>query len=149
VAADFLRYYGVPLREAIERWPAQDLTDAVTHLPPDSAMQRAELGDLWDWNHMAANLAELVDLMSYWLQSEYAKWIHDPDDPETQRLERERKRNRVKPPPQPIIPPIAHRPPSVQAAYLEHYRKQLEQTPAAGPVKQLVSSDEFDLILGL
>lgn len=111
---------------------------------------RAELGDLWDWNHFAANVAELVDLASFFLQNEYAKWIHDPDDPETKRRMAERKRSKVKPSPIPLIPPVAHRPPSVDGIYHERYLQLLaEHSPDPGPVKTLVSLDEWDRVAGL
>lgn len=111
---------------------------------------RAELGDLWDWNHLAANLAELVDLMAYWLHSEYAKWTHDPEDPEAKRREAERKRRGLKPPPIPLIPPVAHRPPSVAEAYEQNYlRLVAEHTPHEGPQKRLVSLDEWERAAGL
>lgn len=125
------------------------------NLPADSALVRTELGDLWDWNHMAANLAELVDLMSYWLQSEYARWTYDPDDPDNKRAERERKRAGIKPPPIPLVRPVAHRPPSVAGSYQHAYEQLVDQLGAglsadgepAGT--RWVSSDEFDRALGL
>jgi hypothetical protein len=108
------------------------------------------MGDLWDWNHLAANLADLVDLMSYWLGNEYAKWIHDPDDPETKRRDAERRRRKVKPPPMPLIPPIAHRPPSVAGQYQERYLQLLtEHAPDPGPTKTVVSLDEWERAAGL
>jgi hypothetical protein len=124
--------------------------DAVRHLPHESATVRAELGDLWDWNHLAANMADLVDLLSYWLTSEYAKWTHDPDDPETKRRAAERKRRGIKPPPHPLIPPVAHRPPSVAAKYEDQYLRQLaEHAPAEEPAKRVVSLDEWERAAGL
>lgn len=131
-------------------WPASDFADAVKHLPPDSATHRAELGDLWDWNHLAANVADLVDLMTYWLHSEYAKWIHDPEDPATKRAEAERKRKKIKPPSEPLIQPVAHRPPSVAGKYAEQYLTRLSELgPSAGAEPRWMSSDAFDAALGL
>lgn len=52
----------------------------------------------------------LVDRLDYWLTSEYTSWITDPDDPEVKRRRAEQKRAGVKPPPQPMITPVAHRP---------------------------------------
>lgn len=123
----------------------------VKHLPPDSALARAELGDAWDWGHMAANMAELVDLMSYWLTSEYAKWTHDPDDPATKRARAmEKRRGKPKPPPVPLIPPVAHRPPSIAEKYQRSYQD-LTARFASMPDKvvEQVTSDEFDRALGL
>ena len=52
----------------------------------------------------------LVDRLDYWLNSEYTSWVTDPDDPEVKRRRAEQKRAGVKPPPQPMITPVAHRP---------------------------------------
>jgi hypothetical protein len=90
-----------------------------------------------------------VDLMSYWLQSEYARWVHDPDDPETKAAERERRRSGVKPPPEPIVPPVAHRPPTVAANYRDQYLQRVAELAPPKPVKELVSSDTWDRALGL
>lgn len=127
---------------------------AVRSLPPDSATARAELGDLWDWTHLAANVAELVDLWSYWLRSEYAKWIHDPDDPEVKREAARRKRDGVKPPPMPLIPPVAHRPPSVAVKYFEDYQTQAQAFGSVQPLdrvagKRFVGSGEFDRVIDM
>ena len=144
----------MPLREAIQTWPAQDLSAAVQNLPPDSATHRSELGDMWDWNHLAANMATMVDLLAYWLQAEYAKWIHDPDDPEVKREQARRKREKIKPPPIPLVPPIAHRPPSVAEKYVADYLMQVSTYGADQPIdrtpgKRRIGSDEFDRIIEL
>lgn len=144
VSADMRRYYGVSLNDALNTWTGKDLSSAVRNLPPDSATVRAELGDLWDWNHLAANMAELVDLMHFWLNSEYNRWIYDPDDPENKRREKSKR----KPPPQPLIPPIAYRPPSVALTRLEAYAEQVAQfsgDPSSS--EKWVTSDEFDSYL--
>jgi hypothetical protein len=116
----------------------------VRKLPPDSATGRAELGDRWDWGHLAANVAELVDLMSFWLQQEYARWTVDPNDPEVKRAKK------TKPPPIPLVAPVAHRPPSVAAEYEEQFAG-LVAAVGAKPEsareraeKRWVSSAEFD-----
>ncbi|MDI9900260.1 hypothetical protein QM716_10375 [Rhodococcus sp. IEGM 1409] len=55
------------------------------------------------------NLAMLVDRDDYWLNSEYASWIADPDDKEAQKERERRKREGIKPPPVPVLPPVAKR----------------------------------------
>lgn len=100
---------------------------------------------------MAANMAELVDLMSYWLTNEYAKWTHDPDDPATKRaLAMQKRHGRPKAPPVPLIPPVAHRPRSIAEEYQQGYQD-LTARFAAPPDKlvEQVTSDEFDRALGL
>lgn len=130
-----------------------DVVGAVQALPPSSALARDELGDTWDWNHLAANMAELVDLMHFWLHSEYAKWIYDPESPEAKA---EAKRRKPKPPSSPIIPPVAHRPPSVAEKYIENYLDRVQLvgdvksvSPQAIAGKRAVTSAEFDQVLQL
>lgn len=55
------------------------------------------------------NLAMLVDRDDYWLNSEYANWIADPDDKDAQRERDRRKREGIKPPPLPVLPPVGKR----------------------------------------
>lgn len=151
--ADLRRFYGVDLDAALDTMPAMVLGQYIAELPPHSATARAEMGDLADWDLIGSNLADLVDLMRFWLVAEYQKWITDPDDPEVKAREAERKRSKIKPPPTPIVPPTAARPPSVAAVYEREYlaamaRAGLSGPPApAGPA--LVSSDTFDAALGI
>ena len=100
---------------------------------------------------MSANLADMVDLLSYWLNSEYAKWTYDPDDPANRRARAMEKRHgKPKPPPVPVIPPVAHRPPSVAQVYLQQYEElRAAHAPAPSRVSELVTSDDFDRALGL
>lgn len=140
VSADFRRYYGTSLRDAARTWTAQEMTAAVRHLPLDSALARDVQGDLHGWDYVAANVAELVDLMHFWLHQEYAQWVYDPDDPENKNAPK------VKPPKQPLIPPIAYRPESVMTRLVEDYtEKALVLSPQSK--KRVVSSDEFDSII--
>ena len=101
----------------------QDVVAAIRGLPLGSATARAELGDRIDWNHLAANVATLVDLMSYTVHAEYVQWTTDPDDPQVKADRERRKKQGIKPPPVPIVPPVAFRPESVatevNAAYDE------------------------------
>lgn len=89
--------------------------------------------------------------MRFWLDSEYSKWIFDPDSPEA----KEAKREKVKPPAHPIVPPTAHRPASVAEKYLQSYLGELaehaQKSPRGGieSGKRLVTLAEFDRALGL
>lgn len=154
-----LRYYGVDLERATREIPATVLSDLLEHLPPESASGRAELGDLADWSLLATNVADLVDLMHYWLHSEYLKWVTDPDDPEVKRAQEERKRSGRKPPPFPLVPPVAARPQSLAADYRKRYEDlaaEFAEPPdpeAMGvevrPGVRRVSSDDFDRIFDI
>lgn len=105
-------------------------------------MAREELGDLADWSRLADNVARLVDLVEYWLRAEYAKWTADEDEIQAAR------RNRRKPPPFPMIPPVASRPPSLHQRLLDGYEALSSEFDVdAGP--RMVSDDEFDRLLGL
>ncbi|MCJ0906226.1 hypothetical protein [Rhodococcus sp. ARC_M6] len=59
------------------------------------------------------NIAMLVDRDDYWLNSEYANWVSDPDDKaaeaERKRERERRKREGIKPPPTPVLPPVGKR----------------------------------------
>lgn len=142
-------------------WPVRDVVEHISHLPNDSATAREQLGDLADWSQDAANTADLLDLATYWLNSEYAKWTLDPDDKAAKRERDRRKRDGIKPPPFPIIEPVAARPPSIAAQRRELYEQLMARYGQNGkpPVdehgvpltkgKHLVDSDSFDAALGI
>lgn len=101
------------------------------------------------WSHTDENLAALVDALSYWLGSEYMGWVTDPDDPEVKAARAARKRNPVKPPPVPIIPPVAQRPPHAQAAALQRLRalrEAYQPSPAPKPGESPIAA--LDALLG-
>jgi len=139
----------------------RDVLEHIGHLPNESATAREQLGDLADWSQDAANTADLLDLATYWLNSEYAKWTLDPDDKAAKRERERRKREGIKPPPIPIIEPVAARPPSVAAQYRARYEQLLARYGQNGqprvdedgvPLdggKHLVSTDVFDAALGI
>lgn len=106
-------------------------------------MAREELGDLADWGHLPENVARLVDLMTAWLHYEYASWTADPDE-----VAETRKRSR-KPPPFPIIPPVAARPPSLHGQLLEQHAAQMAEFDLDPAAPRMVSDEEFDASLEL
>lgn len=90
------------------------------------------------WTHTDENLAMLVDRLSYWLDTEYVGWVTDPDDPDVKRRREERKRSGVKPPPVPILPVVARRPPAAEARAREQaeaLKKHFEDPPLPGGSK--------------
>ncbi len=92
------------------------------------------------WSRIADNVARLVDLMEYWLRAEYAKWTADEDEI------RQARRNRRKPPPFPLVPPVASRPPSLHQRLVDAYDViASEFTEDTGP--RMVTDDEFDASL--
>lgn len=130
------------MRDALATWPAIDLVSRVRKLPPDSQLAREEAGDLADWSKMAENVARLVDVVEYWLGAEYAKWTADEDEIKQART------NRRKPPPVPLIAPVAQRPPSVQQRLNETYDAMVSEFNVdIGP--RMVSDEHLDRLLGL
>lgn len=65
--------------------------------------------------------------MSYKVHAEYMEWITDPEDPEVKAEAEHRKRAGIKPPPIPLVPPVAVRPESVAADYEASYRQLVER----------------------
>jgi hypothetical protein len=118
-----------------------DLVSKIRHLPPGSQLERAELGDLADWGHLPENVARLVDLMTAWLNYEYASWTADPDE-----VASARKRKR-KPPPFPIIPPVAARPRSLHEQLAEHHAAIVAEHDVDPTSPRMVSDEEFDELL--
>lgn len=113
----FRREYQLDFREALE-----------TMWHGDIAVLADGLEDTW--SDQDENLAMLVDRLDYWLNSEYRSWVTDPDDPEVKRERARRKREGIKPPADPVIFPVAHRPPQVHA---ELMRKLLEANKKKEP----------------
>lgn len=81
------------------------------------------------------NLAMLVDRDDYWLNSEYASWTSDPDDPEAKAERERRKRAGIKPPPLPILPPIACRGPAEMAAAAADFVARRQELNPPEPAK--------------
>ncbi|TVS29796.1 hypothetical protein [Corynebacterium sanguinis] len=102
-----------------------------------------------EWTYTDENLANLVDHLAYWLGTEYVGWVTDPDDPEVKKARAERKRSGEKPPPVPIIPPVARRPPEqAKAAHalVEQLREHFKNPAVAKPGESKLSA--LDQILG-
>jgi hypothetical protein len=121
----------------------------VRKLPPGSQLAREELGDQADWGYLAENVARLVDTMQAWLNYEYSNWTADPDEVEA--LRRKHKKAGVKPPPFPLIQPVAARPPSLRDRAVSDYIELASQyqLPVEETGQQLISSDDFDALLGI
>lgn len=113
-------------------------------MPTDSATARAELGDRVDWGHLAANVAYLVDLVSYQVHSDYTVAVTDPEDPDVKSAMEVRKRLGIKPPPVPLVPPVAVRPATVAVEHEAAFQALVERFGdgtaqiAAGSVEEVV-----------
>ncbi|MEJ6013291.1 hypothetical protein WG936_05500 [Corynebacterium sp. H127] len=87
---------------------------------------------MWGWHE--ENIAKLVDRLDYWLNSEYSSWNTDPDDPELKAEQARRKKLGIKPPPLPLLQPVAARPQALQDAMYLAYK--LARQEAEAPVKK-------------
>lgn len=64
----------------------------------------------------------MVDRKDYWLNSEYRTWITDPDDPAVKAERQRRKREKIEPPPTPLLVPVALRRAEVMEMLMTRYR---------------------------
>jgi hypothetical protein len=129
--------------------------DLVAHVHRLTRIRDAALYDLLSdglshWGPHEENTALLLEHQAYALELTWADRITDPDDPAVKRDRARAKKAGIKPPPHPLIPPVAHRPDSLAARRLREYLDAVEQYRAGPPpeVKYLSSSD-FDRELGL
>lgn len=68
------------------------------------------------------NLAMLVDRLNFGLNLDYVEAVTDPEDPQVKRDRLERKKRGIKPPPLPLLAPIAQRDPVITAELVARYR---------------------------
>lgn len=126
-----------------------DLLSFIRKLPRDSALAREEAGEWGDWDAHKENTARLLEIESYKLELAWIDRITDPDDREVRRERLEAERAGIKPPPHPMVPPIAMRPAGIGEERLQEY---LDAVSAFGPPPReprLVDMDEFDRVMGL
>lgn len=90
-----------------------------------------------EWTPTDENIARLVDREDFYLNSEWARWTADPDDPEAKAEHERRERLGIKPPAAPILRPVAVRPPGMQEALVEQTRRRIEL--AGQPPKKKIS----------
>ncbi|MBF5002217.1 hypothetical protein IRT45_34435 [Nocardia sp. BSTN01] len=81
------------------------------------------------------NIARLVDRLDYLLNFDYVGGTTDPDDPEVKRDRERRKAAGIKPPPLPILAPIALRDPDVTAELAERARAEHQKYEVPPPRK--------------
>ncbi|MCA1185704.1 hypothetical protein LCD36_04460 [Saccharopolyspora sp. 6T] len=116
---------------------------------PGSALYRTVAGG---WGPHEENTARLLEAQHYWLDLHWTDRITDPDDPKVKRDRAEAKRQGIRPPEHPLIPPVAHRPAELAEQRWNEFIEQAssyqaEHRDAGG--KRQVTSAEFDALLGL
>lgn len=137
----FRREYGLDWREARRTLWHGDLAALVEGLD--------------EWTRTDENIARLVDREDYWLNSEYAGWIHDPDDPDTKRRAAERRKRGIKPPPTPILFPVAARPDTLHTELMTLAQQQITEhnpprpaAPGEGAGRRKISIRELQAMRG-
>lgn len=151
---DFPRFLGMQLREALDSIPVQDLPVVVLQLVKTrgSALRQELLGDYAEWGAHEENTARLLDIRAYELELAWADRTIDPDDRDVRRERLEAKRNGIKPPEHPIVPPVANRPSDLAEQRLKQYLEQVstQQTKREPETTTgIVSMAEFNRKLGL
>lgn len=112
------------------------------------AFRKLMLGDDAEWGADEENRAQLLEIQAYQLELGWADRITDPNDPKVKREQAEARRRGIKPPPRPVVPPIARRPGDLAEQRLRDY---IEELAAHQPkrVTERVSLTEFDKAMGL
>lgn len=116
-------------------------------------MRSSALADLLsegeaEWSPHEENTALLLEVQSYQLELAWIDRTADPNDREA-RLERLKAESAgLKPPKNPIVPPVAHRPSWLAERKYEEYLEKLTASQAPR-VREQVDSDEFDRRMGL
>ncbi|WHT21022.1 hypothetical protein N8J89_08125 [Crossiella sp. CA-258035] len=123
-----------------------DLVARIQKLPPGSAFARQEMGDCADWGLHEENTARLFDLANWYIQTIWMDRITDPDDPDIKAEQQRAKRAGIKPPESPLIPPVAHRPPSLQDSQIAEF-KQLAERYKVPPKLKIGEADPMDLLM--
>lgn len=67
------------------------------------------------------NLAMLVDRDDFYLNSEYSQWVTDPNDPQVKAERARRLKYGIKPPPVPVLRPVAMRRAELTAVLSKKY----------------------------
>lgn len=129
------RFFHLDLHIAENDRPWRDLIDLCD--------EAEELADQHD--REAENLAMLIDRIDYTLNSEYYDRITDPDDPKLKAERNRREALGIKPPPQPLIPPVALRPDSYHRARLAVYEALVDQYRVPDDTGQLTVEQYMQL----
>ncbi|MFE7799005.1 hypothetical protein [Nocardia sp. NPDC057440] len=88
------------------------------------------------------NLAMLVDRCDFNLNFDYVSGVTDPDDPDVARERALRNKHGIKPPPMPILAPVAQRAPEITAELVERFRAAHEPYEIPNPKP----GNKFDLL---
>jgi hypothetical protein len=101
------------------------------------------------WGPHEENTARLLEAQAYRLELDWADRTVDPNDDETRRARAQAKRDGIKPPPHPMVPPVALRPPKLAEQAYEEFFARLEQHRTPAEPSAFVDRSAFDSSLGL
>lgn len=136
-------------RRALHELPVSDLMALIRKLPGDSALAREEAGPWGNWDAHKENTARLLEIEAYKLELAWIDRTTDPNDREVKRERLEAERAGIKPPPHPMIPPIAMRPAEISEERLQEYLDAVSSFNAPNRETRMVDSEEFDRLMGL
>lgn len=136
-------------RRALHELPVADLMALIRKLPGDSALAREEAGPWGNWDAHKENTARLLEIEAYKLELAWIDRTTDPNDREVKRERLEAERAGIKPPPHPMIPPIAMRPAEISEERLQEYLDAVSSFNAPNRETRMVGSEEFDRLMGL
>lgn len=112
-------------------------------------MAREESGAWADWDAHKENTARLLEIESYKLELAWSDRTLDPNDKDVKRERLAAERAGIKPPPHPMVPPIAMRPHEIGEQRLQEYLDVVAKYGAPAREKLQVNTSEFDRLMGL
>lgn len=112
-------------------------------------MRRELLGEEAEWGAHEENTARLLEVQAYQLDWQWARETVDHDDPDVKRERAEAKRNGIKPPARPLIPPTARRPAGLAEQRLNEYLEEIAKHVTPQSATRSVTRAEFEQAMGL
>lgn len=119
--------------------------ERLIHLPTSSLARL--LGS--NWSAHEENTAQLYEVLHYWLGLEWIDRTTDPNDPEVRRRRAQDARSGIKPPPYPLVPPVALRPEDIAEKRHRAYLAEVEKWKTPQVDRHLVGIAEFNQYFGL
>lgn len=132
--------------------PAVDLISRVRRLIaiPGSALAELLSDGASTWGPHEENTARLLETRAFELGLTWADRTIDQDDPAVKRERAEARRAGIKPPPEPLIPPVALRPRAIAEKRIQEYLDEVgKYHTATQPKTQLMTSSEYDKAKGI
>lgn len=121
----------------------------IRKLPSDSALAHEEAGPWGNWGAHEENTARLLEIEAYKLELAWIDRTTDPNDREVRRERLAAEQAGLKPPPHPMIPPIAMRPAEISEERLQEYLEAVSSFNTPHREARLVDTEEFDRVMGL